>query len=293
MDYITCLKSFIKVVENKSFSKAARVLDISSSQLTKQIQWLENIMSTRLFERTTKLNYTTTTGQILYTYAVKIIEEVKLAQDAIDSFNIEPSGKLTLVSPTSINRKWVNQITTEFLMKYPKIQLTLYGKNSPHSIFDGEADIAISNINLVHENIIKLPLFSSSRSLFASPLYIKKHGYPKNINDLINHACLLNIKDSPDLSWEFSKKERVQINPRYITDSTDNLVKPAIDSLGIIWVSKDLVQNELNSGELIEIELDITCLPLNFYIYHKPVSKISIIRLLSDFLVKSFQNITK
>lgn len=290
MDYITSLKSFIKVVENGSFSKAARVLDISSSQLTKQIQWLENIMSTRLFERTTKLNYTTETGKILYIYAVKILEEIKLAQESIDNFNIEPSGKLVLVSPTSINRKWINQITTNFLIKYPKIQLTLYGKNSPHSIFDGEADIAISNINLSHENIIKIPFFSLYRSLFVSPKYIKKYGLPKTTDELIDHACLVNIKDSPALNWEFRDNKRVQINPRYITDSTDNLVKPAIYGLGIIWVSKDLVQDEINNGDLVEVKLDVNSPPLNFYIYYRPVSKSSNIRLLSDFLLKDIQN---
>ncbi len=141
----------------------------------------------------------------------------------------------------------------------------------------------------MHKNIIKLPVFSSSKSLFASPSYITKYGCPKKISDLINHACLLNIKDSTDLSWEFSENEKIRINPRYITDSTDNLVKPAIDGLGIIWVSKDLVQNELNVGELIEIELDIVTPPLNFYIYYKPVSRASNIRLLSDFLVKGLQ----
>ena len=135
--------------------------------------------------------------------------------------------------------------------------------------------------------------------MFAAPSYIEKNGVPVNVEQLTDYDCLINIKDSPDLCWEFNENYKIRVNARYITDSTVSLVKPAIDGLGIIYVSKEMVQQDLDNGSLVEIKLLTNLTPLSFYIYHKPVNKSSIVRLLSDFLypldragcLKNWQNI--
>lgn len=222
--------------------------------------------------------------RVYYKYALQILETVRAAHQEIENTNKEISGKLTITAPSSINRKIMSPIITDFLNKYPKIQLSLYGLNSPETIIDNDIDIAISNINLVDKNIIKTPFITLTRSLFASPKYLKRKTIPKKIEDLKDHDCLINIKESPDLCWSFNKQQKIKVNARYIADTTDSIIAPAIEGLGIIWISKEFIQEELKNNLLAEINIPESITTLALYIYYKPCSINSKKRIFTNYL---------
>ncbi|GAG72593.1 unnamed protein product, partial [marine sediment metagenome] len=77
------LKSFVEIVNSKSFSKAAKKLGISQPALSMQLQALEEELGTKLLDRTTKTIKITKTGRETYKYVKKILSEHKNLLKAI------------------------------------------------------------------------------------------------------------------------------------------------------------------------------------------------------------------
>jgi len=76
MDRVSCMISFVKVVENGGFSPAARKLDIATSVVTTHVKWLEDRLGVRLLNRTTRNVSLTEAGQEYYERCVQILSEI-------------------------------------------------------------------------------------------------------------------------------------------------------------------------------------------------------------------------
>ena len=75
---------------------------------------------------------------------------------------------------------------------------------SPSQLIDKTLTIVISEFNSSDNQLIKEYLCSYTRGIFVSPNYLAKHGYPKNIDDLQNHNCLIHKLSTPTNEWIFA-----------------------------------------------------------------------------------------
>jgi DNA-binding transcriptional LysR family regulator len=85
---------FARVVEQKSFASAARFLGVPKSTLSRKISQLEDRLGVRLLQRSTRQLSVTEIGHIYHQHCAAMIAEAESAQDAIDSAQSEPRGRL-------------------------------------------------------------------------------------------------------------------------------------------------------------------------------------------------------
>lgn len=144
---IAQLTAFVAVVDQGSFSDAARALGISQPAVTMQIQALEADIDATLLDRGYRRVSLTEAGQVLLPYARRVIGELEEARDAIQSLSDVVSGRLTLAASTTPGQYLLPRILGGFLQVNSEVGVTLRVYDSTdvvERVASGEADLGMT-----------------------------------------------------------------------------------------------------------------------------------------------------
>src|SRR6185436_13628806 len=114
---------FAKVVETRSFTAAAQQLGLPKSTVSRKVSELEERLSARLLQRTTRKLSLTDVGRTYYDYCARIVAEIEDAERAVSSLQDTPRGLLRVTSGP--NSAYLAPIITDYLKKYPQVSLEL------------------------------------------------------------------------------------------------------------------------------------------------------------------------
>lgn len=291
-NYLICIKNFVEIVKHSSFSKAARELDVSTSQLSKQVSWLEAENKAIFLERSKKKVLLTKAGEIFLSHCQRVLADIKNMHECFDSLSDEPSGKVKFSIPLSLMVSPLMNIITNFLKDYPKISMELYVANSIAKIVDGNYDMIISGIEYNDSQVIKVPVCSFELKLFASPEYIKKKGNPKSVNDLENYSLISNRRMlQPSDTLTFCDNTKVKMPCRYTTDSNLFNIHAAKSSFGIFAASYAELYEEVANNNLVLVDVGKKLPDMNIYIYHRPINSTSPVAIFVNYLCEHIKDL--
>ncbi len=141
---IQTLRSFIKVNELHSFSKAASVLRLTQPAISQQIRRLEELLMTELFTRDGRGAYLTFSGEKLLRYAERMVE---LNDEAVESFSTaEKRDVVHLGMPEHFSESILPHIISDVRDLFPNVQLVVKIARSPtiaEHLDDGRTDIGM------------------------------------------------------------------------------------------------------------------------------------------------------
>lgn len=178
---------FIQVVQEGSFTGAARRLGIPKSRVSRMITDLEDKLNVRLLERTTREVRATDIGLEYYTEYKPLFEEISDIHTRISDHSREPSGRLRICAPVGFAFEAMGRWMTEFKTLYPQVELELVFSDSDiHLVRDG-FDIGFAIGELEDSSLIARKFDETSPILCASPKFIEQHGpitHPDQLHDL-------------------------------------------------------------------------------------------------------------
>ena len=251
-------KVFYYVCEFKSVTKAANYLCVSQPAVTKHIKNLESIVGMDLIKRTPKGIELTDAGEYLYLKIKDPIE--KLIGVSMDSTVLESINYTMHIScGISIARKFLLTHLSEFNSKYPNLKINIgsyYYRDSIQRLRDGKLDLVFLNLregddfgnDLIVKEFCKL-----SDILVASKNYKKI-----KITDLNEYPLIIKIGKSN--SRKFIEKqfelEGKRLIPKYELSNHWLIEDYVSKNLGIGVVTKEFVEDKLDSGEYAEIKTD-------------------------------------
>ena len=125
MEDLQRMAIFARVVEDKSFSAAARRLNLSKSLVSKQVTQLEKSVGARLLNRTTRALSLTEAGAVFYEHCSRIVEELEEAKLAVGRLHSEPRGLLRISAPVSFGRLHIGTALPPFLAAYPDVKIDM------------------------------------------------------------------------------------------------------------------------------------------------------------------------
>ncbi|MEX8492910.1 LysR family transcriptional regulator, partial [Sphaerotilus sp.] len=140
------LDYFVHVAEHQSFSKAALVLDIAQSALSRQVRALEIELRETLLLRNGRGVVLTEAGQRLFEHSVGILQRVQLARDEMAATRDEPLGRITVGLPPTIGRQLTMPLIDGFQRRMPQAQLAIVEGLSTHItewITSGRVDLGL------------------------------------------------------------------------------------------------------------------------------------------------------
>ena len=124
------LEVFCKVVENRSFSRAAEEVYLSQPTVSEHIRLLELFLGEKLVDRLGKTVLPTQAGEILYKYAKEILALKEEAISAVKSYKGEVSGKLKVGCSTIPGTFIIPYFIGSFINKYPGARVNLFTGDS-------------------------------------------------------------------------------------------------------------------------------------------------------------------
>ena len=258
MDRLHGLLMFLNVVETRSFSATARAMGVTTSAVSATIIRLEQKLSVRLLNRTTRSVSPTPEGLEFYERCKRIVADLEQAELAVSRSGKTPSGSLRFAVPAALGRMWVIPRLARFTAAYPAISIEVVLDDFISGLASENLDAAIQVGEIPSSRLTVRKLASVDYVLVASPRYIETKGMPTSADDLAHHQCVIyrRPRNGQIRKWQLKGAPSKAVIPDvgYMTfNSGDGLIAAAASGLGIIQVGRYYAQPLLDSGALVEV----------------------------------------
>src|ERR1700735_1342549 len=246
------------VVDGGSFVKAAELIGLTDSGVSRAISRLETRLGVRLLDRTTRSVTLTDEGRRFY-------EEVKPHLDAIeDAATIAPGsasavrGRLKIdIDPFFLSLILAGRLGA-LCERYPELKIEFVTSEHVGSLVSEGIDLAIRFGQPRLSTLVARKLIEAPTLTVASPRYLKRSGKPKRPSDLARHRCLqfLDPYTGRPFDWEFIRdKEIIEVptsGPLAFSDPK-SMLEECIAGTGIAQVIGWGVKELLAGGALIDL----------------------------------------
>jgi len=271
------LKVFCTVAETKSFSKASEIIHLTQPAVSLQIQAIEEIYDTKLFDRSSSTVTLTPAGEILYKYAKQILSLYAQAEKEISSLTGLIKGSIRIGASTTIANYLLPSVISDFKKINKKVRFHLLIGNTKRIvdylnngiITFGLVEGDVSKYKLKAERILKDELV-----VIVSPSHPYASRKSISVHDLTKEPFILREEGSGTrqiiekylLKYGISSSD---LNVTAILGGTEAIKETVEDGAGISIVSKWAVRREVSLGTLKMIPLKEERITRDFSLIHK------------------------
>jgi len=287
---------FARVVEAKSFSSAADALGMSKSLASRHVSALERSLGVKLLNRSTRRLSPTEAGAVFYEHCARIVQEAELAEERVASTQSEPAGTVRVTAVPAFAVRHVLPALAEFHRKHPKISVRLSCSNRTVDLGEGGFDLGIRISSHPADNLVARKLADNTPFLCASPVYLRKRGPPRSVEDLGRHECVLFSPMAPKGVWSFRRSGRrhsVQVSGAFETDDMDAVHAAVTAGIGIGILPGYMVGDAIRRGRLVRLlrPYEVAAQSAIYLVYLPNRTLPTRVRALIDYLVERFGSI--
>ena len=185
MDRLDAMRLFTRVVERRSFTQAANDIGLPRSSATQVIHQLERRLGVRLLQRTTRVVRPTLDGEAYYRRCLAILEDVEDAEGAFSG--TKPKGMLRIEVQGTLARHFLMPNLPKFFAQYPDVEIAMSESDRWVDLVQEGVDCALRWGELADSGLIARRMAVLDRVTCAAPVYLKRIGRPKSIEDLARH----------------------------------------------------------------------------------------------------------
>lgn len=261
------MEVFVQVVDAGGFTRAAEAMQLPKATVSTLVQGLEQVLAVKLLNRTTRQVSVTSDGAAYYERCLRILSDVKEAEESLSRNRLNPSGRLRVDTSTGVANEVIIPALPAFIERYPDIQLDLGCSDRPVDLIEEGVDCAIRGGALPDSGLIARRVGVIEFLTAATPAYLTRNGRPTHPNDLAHHQCVnyFSSKTGKIYDWDFTRgDETINIATPHglsVNDSTAYMVA-GLAGIGIIQMGSYMMEPYLRSGELVLVLEDWTTAPL-------------------------------
>jgi DNA-binding transcriptional LysR family regulator len=250
---------FARVVQAGSFTAAAAQLGMPKSTVSRKVSELEERLKSRLLQRTTRKLSLTDVGRIYYDYCARIVTDVEDAERAVSGLQGTPWGQLRVTAPA--NAAFLGPIVSDYLKRYPGVQLELFCTARRVDLVEERFDLAVRAGGLADSTLIASSLGRVGWFLVATPAYLKKRGRPRSPEDLKKHDYLFFGAGLDNAVLRLEKGDRsvqLALAPRMTVSENEVLHAVVAAGLGVALLPAFLCVEDLRAHRLERVLRDWT-----------------------------------
>lgn len=268
------LEVFAKVAELGSFSRAAEALFLTQPTVSEHIRALEDDLGAQLLDRMGRGATPTPAGQILLTYARRVLALISEARQAIDQFHGRVRGQLVVGGSTIPGEYVLPGLIGQFKAKYPDISISLLISSSravSEWVEEGRVEIGVVGAQPAGRALQSRALMADELVIVVSP----EHPWAGR-----KGVSLADVRREPLIVRERGSGSREALE-RAVTavggDMADfrivgeigstQAVKQAVRAgVGISLISKRAVEDECRARLLVCVKLRDLTVARSFYL---------------------------
>ncbi|MGI2109344.1 LysR substrate-binding domain-containing protein [Shewanella frigidimarina] len=247
---------FSQVVEQGSFTGAAKALGITKATVSRKIADLEADAGVQLLFRTTRSLKLTEAGSSYYHRISKILQDLQNAEDLLSASQQDIKGNLKVICPIELGQLFLGRILARFLAAYPNITIDAELTNRKIDVIEEGVDFLFQITEQHDPKLQSYSLVTASRLLMASPTYLKRHGTPQIPQDLMFHTAIKLQSAHINGGWRiFDGNQWLDLDPpaQLKVNNVTFAREAAIEGLGITAVPVFIAQEAIDSKQLIPI----------------------------------------
>lgn len=252
------LKVFCTVAETKSFSKTSEIIHLTQPAVSLQIQALEEIYETKLFDRSSSFINLTPAGEILYRYAKDILNLYAEAEKEIGRITGLIKGSITIGASTTIGNYVLPPVIADFKKTHPKIKINVFIGNTKRIVDllnSGSIDIGLVEGETSKHKMKTEPIITDELTFIVPPF----HPWAKK-----KVVSILEVTKEPFILREEGSGTR-QIIEKYlfshgintsdmrialVLGSTESIKEAVENGMGISIVSRWAARKAVKHGSL-------------------------------------------
>lgn len=267
---INLYRTFCVVAQSKNYVDASNKLHISTTAISKNIRQLESLLGTTLFYREKDGVKLTGAGQEFFKYAEQGLATLNLGEKLIMQKNDLETGEIAIGCQSHLTTFYLMDCIEKAKSDYPNLKINLISGADFNKMIqmleEHKIDFIIdtTQVDTNYNNIIVEEL-KEVENIFISNKPIKI----KELKELENQKYILNFEYSSTIKKlkNILKQHNIEIEANMQYDITELRINAVKRGLGIGYVMKEAVKNELENKELYEVKLPIEL----------PISKINLI----------------
>lgn len=258
LDRLAAMRGFVRIVERRSFSRAAADLGLSPAMATLLVQQLEAHLGVTLLHRTTRRVSPTLDGAAYYERCASWLAELDDIEGGFSQRRRQPRGRLRVDLPGSLGRALVIPALPDFCQRYPELELVISADDVHRPVIGEGIDCVLRSGPLLDEGLAAQPLGELIQVTCASPSYLAHQGQLDDIEDLAQHQLVhyRSQRSGRRLPFEFlceGELHGLDQPGRLILSGADVYVGAALAGLGLIQAPRYHVAAELAAGRLCEV----------------------------------------
>lgn len=268
------LSAFMAVARERSFTRAAAQLGVSTSALSHSIRGLEERLGLRLLSRTTRQVVPTEAGERLLGSVGPRLAEIDAELDALSALRDKPAGTVRITATEHAASSILMPAVAKLLPHYPDITVEIITEVGLTDIVAERFDAGVRPGDIVAKDMIAVPIGPPLRMAVAgSPAYFSKRAIPFAPQDLTQHSCVnLRLPTHGGIYvWEFEKRKqeiRVRVEGQLVFNNPRLMLEAAAAGLGLVYVTEGQLQPYIDRGALVRV-LDDWCDPFpGYYLYY-------------------------
>ncbi|HDS1733799.1 LysR family transcriptional regulator [Pseudomonas sp. BP8] len=271
MDKLSNMAVYVKVVEMGSFTAVANYLDSTVGNVSRSVSALEQMLDTRLLQRSTRRLSITDAGRRFYDRCTAILADLEQAEAEARSALSEPRGTLRVHCIPGLGRSLVTDAVLEYRAVFTQVSVDLMLSQRMPNLLEDQLDVSILIARaLPDSNYVSQKIGVSHCVLVASPEYLAKHAPPLKPQDLSDHQCLLlGTVDYARDEWQLKSRRGdatfVPTGSHLCVNDMEAMSVAVKRGAGIGMLAGFSAIDDLRSGKLIRVLPDFHTQERNVY----------------------------
>lgn len=256
------LESFVKVVDCRSFSKAAKNLYLTQPTVSTHISSLEEEFQCKLFLRNTRNIVLTEKGKILYQYASKMI----FLKDKIKKEFLQERGEekdIIVIAASTIPSQYIlPEVIGSFGKRYPQKKFKIIEADSAkvmQNIIEGIADIGLTGTVIDKNSCHYLPFYKDELIIIMpnTEKYQRIQKEQTGIEWILDEPIIMREEGSGTRIETERYLERIGIDPKSLNiianmENPESIKRSVRNAIGITIISKLAVREEIEDGTILQ-----------------------------------------
>lgn len=261
---LSAYRIFYMAAQKGNISYAAKELYISQPAISKAISKLEENLGVSLFYRSSRGVTLTEEGKILYEHTRNAFEALEEGEADIKRIRTLGIGQIRIGVSTTLCKYILIPYLKRFIEKYPHIKVIIHCQSTFHTI-------KLLEENKIDIGLIGRPLYGKELEFYRvqeiEDIFVAGKNYMKNLalretvmgKDILKVSNLM-LLDGENISRHYIdvyfKENQIETNQVLEVGSMDLLIEFAKIGLGVACVIKEFVEEELEKGVLMEVDME-------------------------------------
>ena len=265
------LRTFLVVLEHGSFTRAAEVLGLSQSTVSVHVKALESSVGSRLLDRNRERVQPTAKGRVLRRYAAQLMA---LREEALGQVTGDESGAghVAIAASTIPGEYMLPRALADLRQHHPRVSVTVTVSDSRRAIgalLARECDLALVGSRSADARLVQMP-FAADEIVVVAPAF---GPWTKAASASLEGVPLVLRSEGSGTraaAAEILASVRSAAEPAAVIEvgSTEAAKRCVVEGLGVAFVSRIAVGDEIERGELAVVPVPGTPIRREFFVAH-------------------------